>query len=482
MATVNNTQLDTIPLIIDGKCTSSSPSSTFAVYGLEAQREVYLAESANVEAANRAAEASWKTFQTWKTSSVTTRRKLLQRYAELLRKHEEDLVQAQRLETSVIEMWARKNVHLAADLIEETAACVSRLAGEIPQTQTPSSLALALTVPVGPVLSIAPWNSAVVLGARSIATPVAAGCTVVFKASELSPKTHHLLVEIFKEAGLPHGVVNVIQTRREDAASVTEALMAHPAICKVEFIGSAAVGKVIGQLGAKYLKPVLMELGGKGPAIVLADADLEDAAKKCVTGAFLHHGQLCFSTERVIVVKAVADQFKELLKQIAPTFNTGSGVSERIIEASREKLIDAERKGAQFLVGGPDKASASALQPTIVMGVKDNMALFDEEAFGPSFTLYVADDDAEAIAIANNTVYGLNAAVHSSNMQHALDVAKQLDTAQVHINNMTAHDEPTLPVGGTKGSGWGRNNAMWGLREFSEIKLITVSMKGNAFL
>lgn len=123
-----------------------------------------------------------------------------------------------------------------------------------------------------------------ILGARSLATPVAAGCTVVFKASELSPKTHHLLVEIFKEAGLPDGVINVVQTRREDAPSVTEALVAHPAIRKVEFIGSAPVGRIIGQLGGKYLKPVLMELGGKGPAIVLADADLADAAKKCVTG------------------------------------------------------------------------------------------------------------------------------------------------------------------------------------------------------
>ena len=137
------------------------------MYGLEQQREVYLAESANVETAHQAAEASRKTFQTWKTSSVVTRRKLLQRYAELLRKHEEDLVQVQRLETSVIEMWARKNVHLAADLIEETAACVSRLAGEIPQTQTPSSLALAFTVPVGPVLSIAPQVSPIITHAAN---------------------------------------------------------------------------------------------------------------------------------------------------------------------------------------------------------------------------------------------------------------------------------------------------------------------------
>lgn len=128
------------------------------------------------------------------------------------------------------------------------------------------------------------WNSPVILGGRAIVTPVAAGCTVVLKASELSPKTHHLLVQYFEEAGLPKGVINTLQTRREDAAAVTEALIAHPAIRKVEFIGSAGVGRIIGQLGGKYLKPVLMELGGKGPVIVLEDANLEDAARKSVAG------------------------------------------------------------------------------------------------------------------------------------------------------------------------------------------------------
>lgn len=313
MAIANGTELEIVPLLIDGKPSSASPSVQFPVFGLEQQKVVYLAESADAETANRAADASWTAFKTWKNVSGVARRRLLLRYAELLREHEEDLVAAQRLETSVIELWARKNVHLAADLIEETASCVTRLQGEIPQTQTPSSMALAFTVPVGPVLSIAPyatlfssevqanstfpnrWNSSVILGARALVTPVAAGCTVVFKASELSPKTHSLLVAYFKEAGLPDGVINIVQTRREDAAAVTEALISHPAIKKIEFIGSASVGKIIGQLGGKYLKPVLMELGGKGPAIVLADADLEDAAQKCVAGGtiFLANITIC---------------------------------------------------------------------------------------------------------------------------------------------------------------------------------------------
>lgn len=156
MATTSNAQPDVVGLIIDGQPVSGTPRATFPVYSLEQQREVHHAESANADIARRAADASCKTFKTWKKSNGVTRRNLLLRYAQLLRQHEEDLVAVQRLETSVIEMWARKNVHLAADLIEEIASCVTRLGGEIPQTQTPSSLALAFTIPVGPVLSIAP--------------------------------------------------------------------------------------------------------------------------------------------------------------------------------------------------------------------------------------------------------------------------------------------------------------------------------------
>ncbi len=187
---------------------------------------------------------------------------------------------------------------------------------------------------------------------------------------------------------------------------------------------------------------------------------------------------------------------------MAPGFATGSGISDRIIGSSLAKLQDAGDKGARFLVGGPERASKSALKPTIVTGVTKTMHISDEEAFGPSFSLYVAEDDQEAIEMANDTQYGLNAAVHSTNMEHAIEVAKEIDTASIHINSMTAHDEreylpprvtiqpwpltdgstATLPVGGIKGSGWGRNNAMWGLNEFTEIKLITYNPRGNEFV
>ncbi|KAL1602737.1 hypothetical protein SLS60_006158 [Paraconiothyrium brasiliense] len=244
---------------------------------------------------------------------------------------------------------------------------------------------------------------------------LAAGCTVVVKASELCPHTHHLLLEAFEEAGIPSGVINMIQARREDAAAVTEAIVAHKAIRKVDFIGSAAVGSKVGQLCAKYLKPVLMELGGKGPALVLEDADLEQAAKLCAMGAVADHGQL-------------------------------SG-------------------GLQYL-------SETSLKPTLVTNVSRNARIFDEETFGPSASVYMAQDDDDAVAKANDSAYGLNAAVHSRSWEHAFEIAKQLEYGQVHINNVTCTDAPGVPIKGVKGSGWGTSNSIWGIEEFSVQKSV----------
>ena len=289
---------------------------------------------------------------------------------------------------------------------------------------------------------------------------LAAGCTVVFKASELCPRTHHFLAEVFAEAGLPKGALNVIQCRREDAPTVTECLVAHSAIRKVEFIGSPDVGRIIGQLGGKYLKPVLMELGGKCAAIVLDDARLEDAAEKCVRGgiytfnhpaalflglicaiAFMHHGQICFSTERIIVLESIADKFIELLKEKAHGFAPGSGVSAEVVRKAHDRLVEAEQKGATFILGGPKYTGPAELLPTIVTGVTKDMSMFDIESFGPSVSVYVVKDEDEAIRAANDSVYGLNASVHTTDMYRAIRVGRQLEFGQVHVNSPTPHNE-----------------------------------------
>ena len=303
------------------------------------------------------------------------------------------------------------------------------------------------------------WNAPILLASRTITSPIAVGCTVVFKASELCPKTHYCICEAWTEAGLPNGVLNVIQTKREDAPGTTEALIAHREIRKIEFIGSRAVGRYIAQMAAKHTKPVFMELGGKSAAIVLDDANLEQAADLCLKGgkshprslafgttltkvsAFLHHGQICFSTERILVQNSIAENFMDILRRKSKNHSAGMAVTPQMAEAAQKKLLDAEQKGAQFLFGGPGYAKKSGLIPSIMTGVNETMTVFDEETFGPSASLYTFQDDDEAIALANNSEYGLNAAIHTTNMERGIDMGRELEVGQVHINNLTEYDE-----------------------------------------
>lgn len=384
-----------------------------------------------------------------------------------------DLIRYQMLETSCEEAWAKQNVDLARRYLKEIAACISSVNGVIPQLEKPHAMGFVFKEPVGPVLCIAPWNAALILATRGIASAIGAGCTVVFKASELCPRTHFAITEAFVHAGVPSGVLNQIQTTRTDAAEVTEQLIAHEAIRKVEFIGSAAVGRIVAQVAAKHLKPVLMELGGKCPAIVLDDADLGEAAKLCAVGAVLHHGQICFSTERIIVYEKVAEEFQRLLVAAMKEAGSHSGaaVSQSIAQHAADVIQDAEAAGHTFLLGGPSP-SGPALQPTIVLDPKDSR-IVDEETFGPSASFYVVPSDSAAIELANRSAYGLNATIWSSNMERALRMSRELEYGQVHINSISVYTSPTASQGGVKSSGWGRQNGRWGLEEFLVDKFVS---------
>lgn len=266
----------------------------------------------------------------------------------------------------------------------------------------------------------------------------------------MSPLTHSLIVDIYRDAGSPPGVLNSLQAAREDAASVTETLIADERIRKIEFIGSAAVGKLIGATAAKYLKPVLMELGGKCPAIVLDDADVQKAAVLCAKGALVHHGQVCFSTERIIVHRKIADDFIEKLIKVVETTPGGTAVSGKIAQTAMEILQDAKDKGAKFLTGAPEYASRNALQPALIQidpkTTKDQLRIVDEESFGPSASVYIVDTDAEAISLANRSAYGLNATIHTKNMERAVKMGRDLEYGQVHINSISVYTSRKFSV------------------------------------
>ncbi|KAF2475552.1 ALDH-like protein [Lindgomyces ingoldianus] len=457
----------TVPLWINGSPFPTHTTSSFPVIKSVTDETVHYATSASPTQALLAVSSAKTAFKPWKHTAHTIRRDLILRVAAHYEAHTPSFIQHQISETSCDEAWARLNVDLSIRYLKEIASCISSITGVIPQIEKPHTMGFVFREPIGPVLCIAPWNAALILATRGVASAIAAGCTVVFKASELSPRTHFAITEAFTEAGVPPGVLNQIQVRREDAAEVTETLIANEAIRKVEFIGSAAVGRVIGQLCAKYLKPVLMELGGKCPAIVLDDAELEEAAKLCALGAVLHHGQICFSTERIIVHRAVAEQFQELLIKAMQGISgqAGAAVTEGIARHAEDVLKDSQAKGDKFLVGGVEHNGPLSLKPTIVLEPKDSR-IVDEETFGPSASLYVVQNDEAAIELANRSAYGLNATIWSTNMERALRMARELEYGQVHINSISVYTSPTASQGGVKGSGFGRQNAKWGLEEF----------------
>lgn len=308
---------------------------------------------------------------------------------------------------------------------------------------------------------------------------IAAGNTAVFKVSEIAPRTMGVIGTVFREAGLPDGVLNVIQHHPEDAAAVTRALIEHPAVRKINFTGSTPVGRIIAELAGRNLKPCLMELGGKAPAIVLKDADLKLAASACALGAFMHSGQICMATERVIVDKSISSAFAEEMKGAIETMFPSKGdalvlVSSVGVKKNKALLADAKKKGGEVIFGdiNAEEAAPERMRPVVVKGVKKEMDMYYTESFGPTVSLIEVENEEEAIKIANDTEYGLSSSVFTNDLARGLRVAKKIESGAVHINGMTVHDEPGLPHGGVKASGWGRFGST-GLDEWVKTKTIT---------
>ena len=312
------------------------------------------------------------------------------------------------------------------------------------------------------------------------------GNTVILKGSESAPATYWALASILHDAGLPPGCLNTIYHRPADAAQITNHLISSPVIGKINFTGSTAVGSKIAALAGKTLKPMVMELGGKASSIVCEDADLQNAAQQCVLGAFLHAGQICMATERILVHNKIERHFAEVLKVTMDNFFASSRkdtksmdvpqlISSAPVEKNKRLLADAISKGANVVYGderGAEK-SPTRMRPVVLENVKKEMDIYYTESFGPTVSIYTFENDEEAIELANDTEYGLTGAVFTEDLRRGLKIARAIKTGAVHINSMTVHDEPLLPHGGTKNSGFGRFNGLIGLDEWARTKVVT---------
>ncbi|NIZ08490.1 aldehyde dehydrogenase [Pseudooceanicola sp. HF7] len=470
-----------LDLFIDGTTVSAEGGRTFTRNNPITGEVATTAAAASSADAIRAVDAAAAAFPAWSATGPGERRKLLMKASEALQAKGDAIVEAMKAEIGATEGWARFNVMLAADMLLEAAALTTQIKGEIVPSNRPGSTAYAVRQPAGVVLSMAPWNAPVILGVRSIATPLACGNTVVMKTSELCPRTHALILEAVAEAGLPKGAVNAISNAPEDAAELVETLIAHPAVRRVNFTGSTRVGRIIAESAGRHLKPALLELGGKAPFLVLEDADIDAAVAAAGFGAYMNQGQICMSTERIIVVDPIADKFVEAfarkvesLKAGSPEEGTaplGSMVNAGAADRIRELIDDATSKGARLIGGG---GNDTLLNAAAVDGVTPQMRLYEEESFGPVTSIIRVADEDEAVCVANESDMGLSAAVFSRDINRAMAVAGRIESGICHVNGPTVHDEAQMPFGGTKDSGYGRFGGTWGIAEFTELRWITV--------
>jgi acyl-CoA reductase-like NAD-dependent aldehyde dehydrogenase/ABC-type branched-subunit amino acid transport system ATPase component len=472
-----------LSMLINGLAVSAEKGATFErrnpLDGSIATRAPAASEADAVAAVEAAAEA----FKTWSQTGPTERRMLLLKAADALEAKTPKFVEAVPAETGATGMWAGFNVMLAAGMIREAASLTTQIGGELIPSDVPGSMAMGVRQPAGVVLGIAPWNAPIILGVRAICVPLACGNTVVLKGSENCPRTHQLIVEAFQDAGFPAGVVNYITNAPADAGKVVEAMVAHPAVRRVNFTGSTRVGKLIALTCAKYLKPVVLELGGKAPFVVLDDADLDAAVNAAAFGAFANSGQICMSTERIIVDGKIADDFAAKFAKKAKSLPLGdprkpepvvlgSVIGMGTVEHCNALIDDALAKGAKLLCGG--KADSTLMPATILDKVTRNMRIYHEETFGPVKCIVRVDGVDAAVDCANDNEYGLSAAVFGRDIARAMNVAKRIESGICHVNGPTVHDEAQMPFGGVKGSGLGRFGGKAGIAEFTELRWITV--------
>ncbi|MGP6089648.1 aldehyde dehydrogenase [Antarctobacter jejuensis] len=474
--------MSVLELLIAGEKVSAGDGRTFTRDNPLTGGVATEAAAATVEDAVRAADAAAQAFPEWSETGPAQRRALLMAAADSLEARKGDIATAMADELGATAAWAGFNVMLAAGMLREAASMTTMIKGEIIPSNRPGSMAMAIRQPAGVVLSIAPWNAPVILGVRSIAMPLACGNTVVMKSSELSPRTHALIVEAMQEAGLPKGVLNVISNAPDDASKIVEALIAHPAVRRVNFTGSTRVGRIIAKLAAEHLKPVLLELGGKAPMIVLDDADLDRAVAAAAFGAYMNQGQICMSTERLVVHESIADAFVAKLAEKVRSLavgdpregNTplGSVVDRSAVNRILGLVRDAEDKGAKIVAGG--KAEGVLMEATLLDHVTPSMRIYTEESFGPTASVVRVGSIDEAVRVANDTEYGLSASIFGRDTVRAMTVARRIESGICHINGPTVHDEAQMPFGGVKDSGYGRFGGTAAIEEFTTLRWITI--------
>jgi acyl-CoA reductase-like NAD-dependent aldehyde dehydrogenase len=483
MATAQETAVREAKQFIGGTWTDAVGGATFEDRDPYNGDVVAIVPAGGAEDARAAIDAASAAFPAWSASSPAARQAVFLKAADILESRRDEVVSMLARETGATFGFAMFQMHFVPGLFRQAAAVGYQPIGQILPSDNPGTFAMGVRKPVGVVGAIAPWNAALILSARSIAAPLALGNTVVLKPSEWSPVSGGLLWgEIFAEAGLPEGVLNIVTHAPGQAGPIGDELVSNPAVRRINFTGSTNVGRKLAEAAGRHLKRVVLELGGYNPVIVLADADVDYAVNATAFGAFLHQGQICMSARKVFVERAISDEFIEKLSAKASGLKAGDPnehdtiigplINADALAMVKGRVDQVVAMGGKVLAGG--EAVGPCYQATVITDVPADSDFAKHETFGPVLAVEIVDSADEAIMRANDTTYGLSAGILTSDADRGMALAQRLESGIVHINDQPVGDEPQMPFGGVKDSGWGRFGGQAVIDEFTELRWITV--------
>lgn len=466
---------------IDGEWRDGSSEKTIVNTNPYSGETIFEVRSADKNDLNEAYEAAQRAQKSWKKTLPSERRAILEKVGRQLAERKEEVIGWLIRESGSTRVKAEVEFAATVNILKESASFPYRIEGKILPSDYKGKENRVYRDPKGVIGVIGPWNFPLHLAMRSVAPAIATGNAVVLKpSSDTMVTSGFLLADLFEKAELPKGVLNVTAGR---GSEIGDDFVLHKIPKVISFTGSTEVGQHIAELAAKGLKETALELGGNNVMVVLEDADLEQAARAAVFGKFLHQGQICMALNRIIVADAVYDAFTEKFVEKAEKLAAGDPgeegtavgplINEDAVTRIQKDVEDSISAGAKLLVSG--KTNGNVLHPIVLGEVKNDMPIAQNEIFGPVAAIIRAKDEEDAIRIANDSPYGLSGSVFSGNINRGVNVAKEIDTGMIHVNDQPVNDESHVAFGGEKFSGNGRFNGEWAIEKFTTVKWIGVA-------
>ena len=473
----------TYKMYIGGKWVCAIDGETFDDYNPYSGEVFARLPSGKRRDARKACDAAAAAFPEWSHTPPAKRQRYLLRAADIFEERQQEILNIVAQETGAAFGFGMFQTDFVSGLLREAAAQVHAIGGEIIPADLPGAFFMAIRQPVGVVAGIAPWNAPLILSLRAVALPMACGNTTVLKPSAEAPVSGGIVfAEVFEEAGFPKGVFNVVTNGPGFSGEVGDELIGHPKVQRLSFTGSSEVGRQIAEKAARHLKKVTLELGGNDPLIVLKDADVDYAVNAATFGRFNHQGQICMSSKRIIVERPLAAHFTKKFVEKARTLKVGDPqdpdtivgplINQVQVDKLHKQVQEAIKQGAKLVCGG--KYDRLCYYPTVLTNVAPSMNIAREETFGPVAPIIVVEDADEAVRVANDSRFGLSAGVITGDFQKGLEIAERLESGMVHINDSSLHDEPQVPFGGMKESGYGRHGGRAAIEEFTELRWISI--------